>query len=86
MVLINDPEFSLEQNSGPLIQRVAVAMMIVSFVAMALRFLARRLVRQPFLWDDWLIPMAVACSWGVAVIEIVGQNSTQKNAVHKLTS
>ncbi|MCJ1244556.1 hypothetical protein MMC30_001754 [Trapelia coarctata] len=46
--------------------------MCVSGVAVCLRFISRRLIKQPFLWDDWLIVIALPFAWAVGVCELVG--------------
>ena len=39
----------------------AVALMVLSIVAVFLRFLSRWVVRVPFMLDDWLILVALVC-------------------------
>ena len=76
MGLINSPNFNLNDDNGPLSNRIAISMMIVSLLAMVLRFAARKLVRQSFFLDDWLIVVAVAFAWATCIIEIIGNSST----------
>ena len=74
MVLINTGTYDANDNHGPLMNRVAVAMMLISLVATCLRIFARRLVHQQLWWDDWFTPIALAFSWGVTIIHIIGSN------------
>jgi len=60
-------------NKGPLMIRVAVAMMCVSCLAVCLRFTARKLVKQPCLWDDWMIVLALPFAWTTCIFEIRGK-------------
>ena len=59
-------------NEGPLMIRVAAAMMGLSGVAVCLRFTARKIVRQPCLWDDWMIILALLFAWATCIFEIRG--------------
>jgi len=60
------------EDEGPLVERVAVAGICISGLAVLLRFVSRKLVKQPFLWDDWLILVAIPFSWAVAIMQIRG--------------
>jgi hypothetical protein len=75
MGLINSSDFELNADNGPLVIRVAIAMMAISLLGAVLRFMARRIVRQPIMWDDWFIVLGLVCSWGVCIIQIIGMNS-----------
>lgn len=52
--------------------RVCVAMICVSFVGLCGRLLARRLTKQPLLWDDWLIVVGLVFAWSCCIIQLIG--------------
>jgi hypothetical protein len=85
MGLINSSDFELNADNGPLVIRVAIAMMAISLLGAVLRFMARRIVRQPIMWDDWFIVLGLVCSWGVCIIQIIGMGSTSAS-VRKVLS
>ena len=60
-------------NDGPLIVTVAIVGMGLSGLAVCLRFISRKLAKQPFLLDDWIIVLAIPFSWTVAIIQIRGK-------------
>lgn len=60
-------------DQGPLIERVAIACMCLSGLAVVLRIVSRKLVKQPLLWDDWLILTAIPFSWAVPILMIRGK-------------
>ena len=60
-------------NNGPLIVTVAIVGMCLSGLAVCLRFISRKLIKQPFLRDDWIIVLAIPFSWSVAIIQIRGR-------------
>ena len=64
--------FDLNADNGPLLLRVSVAMMCVSALGLCGRLLARRLMRQPILWDDWMIVLALVFSWTCSLLQIMG--------------
>lgn len=72
--LTNGP-FDLNADNGPFITRVSIAMMCVSVVGICGRFLARRLMRQPLLWDDGMIVLALVFAWTCSLIQIIGMIS-----------
>lgn len=61
------------EDEGPLVERVAIACMCLSGLAVVLRFVSRKLVKQPLLWDDWLILTAIPFSWAVPILQIRGE-------------
>lgn len=60
-------------NKGPRLVQVCVAMMCVSLIGVCGRFMARKLVKQSILWDDWMIIPALVFSWGCCIIQILGR-------------
>lgn len=74
-LMFDTPTFELHANHGPLMIRVAIVVMVLSFSAVFLRFLSRRLVKQPALWDDWMIIVALAFAWVTCIWEIIGKQS-----------
>jgi len=60
------------EDEGPLIERVAIAGMCLSGLAVVLRVVSRKLVKQPLLWDDWLILTAIPFAWAVPILQIRG--------------
>lgn len=70
-IMFDTPTFELHADHGPLLIRTTIAMTILSFIAICLRFLARRLVRQPILWDDWMIVLAVLFAWVTGIWEVM---------------
>ncbi len=64
---------NLQEDKGPLVIRVAAAMMALSGLAVCMRFIARKLVRQPCLWDDWMIVLALPFAWATCGFEIRGK-------------
>lgn len=77
MLFFNAGADDLEANNGPLMNRVAVAMMALSLCAVVLRFVARRLVKQPLLLDDWMIVVALVFSWVTCILFIAAVENGQ---------
>ena len=71
-MLINSSNSSPYDDNGPLMTRVTIAVMVLPFIATILRFYTRKLVGQPWLWDDWLIPIALVPTWVCSISHIVG--------------
>ena len=69
-----DDSFDPDANKGPTMIRVCVAMICLSSIGIFGRYLARWLTKQPILWDDWLIVVALIFSWGCCVIQIIGRS------------
>ncbi|TVY45829.1 hypothetical protein LSUB1_G000099 [Lachnellula subtilissima] len=63
----NDPYFSY----GPLLNRVGICMMCLSGIAVTLRFLTRRIARQPIKLDDYLIIAGLLLSWSGSIIQFI---------------
>lgn len=71
--IFNQPSSDINANKGPLMIKVCVTMMFVSIIGLCGRFLARRLVKQPLLWDDWIIVAGLLFSWACCVTQIIGR-------------
>lgn len=71
--IFNQPSSDINANKGPLMTKVCVAMMFVSIIGLCGRFVARKLVRQPILWDDWMIVAGLLFSWACCIIQIIGR-------------
>lgn len=72
-----DGSFDADADRGPIMVRVSVAMMCLSGVGICGRFLVRRLTKQPLLWDDWSIVVALIFSWGCCILPIIGESFTR---------
>ena len=70
--LVGSDTVDINDNNGPLIIRTGVAMMCLSALAVGMRFFARRLAKQPILWDDWTILMTVPWAWAVCITQFIG--------------
>ena len=53
------PESDLNSSKAPLILGTSTCLMVVSVVAVALRFLSRKLSGAGFWWDDWMCMIAL---------------------------
>jgi len=47
-------------DKGGVVLGISILMTILAIMAVALRFLSRKLSRAGFWWDDWVIVMALA--------------------------
>ena len=63
--------FNSYSNNGPLVIRVGIAMMCLSGISVALRFVARKLAGQPLLCDDWWILVALPWAWALCIAQFV---------------
>lgn len=59
-------------NQGPLIVRISAAMIVLSGLAVILRFVSRRITQAPCSWDDWLVMAALPFAWCTAAFDIWG--------------
>ena len=71
--LVGYDTFDIYANVGRIIININIAMMVLSFVALILRFVARRIAKQPLMWDDWWILIAMPFVWIVVISEFVGR-------------
>ena len=55
------PDVDLQDTQVPRILGVNIATFILAVIAISLRFIARRLTRLPYWWDDWLMLPAIVC-------------------------
>lgn len=60
-------------NRGPRLIQVCVAMMCLSLIGVCGRFVARKLVKQSILWDDWMIIPGLLFAWACCIIQILGR-------------
>ncbi|MCJ1445491.1 MAG: hypothetical protein MMC23_005996 [Stictis urceolatum] len=85
--VLNSSEADTDPNGdfARLIINTSIAIFVLTVVAVGLRFLARRIVRQPFLMDDWLILAALPFGLLLPILNII---ATQKGNFgrHFLTS
>ena len=70
---MDGPPPNPSDNNGPVIVTVAIIGICLSGLAVCLRFISRKLIKQPFLLDDWIIVLAIPFSWSVAIIQIRGE-------------
>ena len=71
--LVGSDTVDVSDNNGPLVIRTGVAMMFLSALGVGMRFFARRLAKQPILWDDWTILLTVPWAWGVCITQFIGK-------------
>ena len=83
-IVFDNGPYDPDANVGPVLVRVCVAMMFVSGIGLFGRFLARRLMKQPVLWDDWMIVLAVPFAWGCCIIQIMGRTVPSPKHYHIL--
>ena len=72
--IVGSDEFDINANNSPVVLHIGIAMMCLSGSAVVLRYVSRRLARQPWLWDDWMIVMAVLWAWAVCIVEFIGKD------------
>lgn len=77
---------SLNADEGPFIIRISAAMVALSGIAVCLRFLSRRLVKAPFLWDDWMILTALPFAWATSLLNVTGESSCSSGYYDQETS
>ena len=73
----NSGSYDPNENKGPMLVKVCVAVMVLSTIGLCGRFMGRRLKKQPILWDDWLIVLAWIFAWASCIIEIIGRGLMQ---------
>lgn len=61
------PSF-LAQSRVPAIYASMIAVSVLCTLAVALRFLCRRLVKAVLWWDDWTILAALVVEWGLSAV------------------
>ena len=71
--LVGDDTVDISDNNGPLLIRTSVVVMCFSALCVGMRFFARRLAKQPILWDDWSILMSVPWAWAVSISQCIGR-------------
>ena len=71
-VLFNHNSHGMDDDEGPLVMRISVAFICLSGTAVFLRYLARRVTRNPWSWDDWMIVVALMFAWTNPILEIIG--------------
>ena len=57
----DDPDILSDKRT--LVVSTGIAMLILAVVAVVLRFVSRRVIRVPFLIDDWLMLAALVCCY-----------------------
>ena len=60
-------------DDGPMLRSVCIAVVVLSGISVVLRFISRRLVKQPLLWDDWTVLIALPFAWGCCFLTIAGK-------------
>lgn len=61
------PSF-LAQSRVPAIYAAVITVSVLCTIAVALRFLSRRLVKAVLWWDDWTILAALLVEWGLSAV------------------
>ena len=61
------PSF-LAQSRVPAIYAAVITVSVLCTIAVALRFLCRRLVKAVLWWDDWIILAALLVEWGLSAV------------------
>ena len=64
---ILSPSF-LAQSRAPATYAIVITVSALCTVAVALRFLCRRLVKAVLWWDDWIILAALIVEWGLSAV------------------
>ena len=64
----------LTATQAPRIIATSIVLMIISAIAVALRFIARHLSEAGLWWDDWTILGAMVLTWGECISMIIGTN------------
>ena len=72
--LFTPPGEDLNATQAPRIIATSVTLIVISAVAVALRFIARHLSEAGLWWDDWTILGAMVLTWGTCISIIVGTN------------
>ena len=67
-----DPD-DINADMGPTMVRLCVSMMVLSTTAVVLRFVSRKVIRQPLQWDDWMILISLIASYAAGTVEITGR-------------
>jgi len=57
---------------GSLIRQTLIAMMVLSLLALCLRFASRWVAKQPIKADDWFIVTGTAFAWGTSIVLVLG--------------
>lgn len=70
------PGFDIYADRGPHLVRVCSVMIALFAIAVALRFLSRRLSKVRLSWDDWLILIALPVAWIPSILMIYCKNRT----------
>lgn len=73
-LMFDTPTFELHANNGPLAIRMAISMILFSLIGVCLRSYAKRIIHQPYLWDDGLIIVSLICSWSMSIMEIYSKS------------
>ena len=71
--ILGSDRFDIHADNGYIVVSVGIAMIFVSSVGVAMRFVARRIAKQPLLMDDWAILLAVPFTWAVCASQIAGK-------------
>lgn len=59
------------EDLGPIVLAVTVTTSLLALIAVILRFIARRALRAPLWWDDWLIlPTPILGFGGIIVASL----------------
>lgn len=61
------PSF-LAQSRAPATYAIVITVSVLCTIAVALRFLCRRLVKAVLWWDDWIILAALIVEWGLSAV------------------
>ena len=79
--LVGSDVVDVNASNGPLVISVGAAMMCMSALGVGMRFFARRLAKQPILWDDWTILLTMPFAWGVCITQFVGRRPSTTETV-----
>ena len=71
--LVGYDTFNVDANVGRIVINVNIAMTVLSVTAVVLRFISRRLAKQPLLWDDWWILISMPFVWVVVITQFLGK-------------
>lgn len=84
--MFDTPTFEVNADNGPLLTKIASAMIVIATLGVLLRFYSKKLIRQAYYWDDWLILLALPCVWALNALEIFGGSYIHKKNIILLIS
>ena len=73
VLLFGDPiDDDPNTNKGALLIKTSISMIALSFLAVLLRFISRKVLKTHLLLDDWIILAALPFAWCGSIIDVYG--------------